>query len=75
MSRWIRRTLIVIVALLVAIQFVRPARINPPTDPVRTIHAQLGPASHPRPSIARVVTATRTRPRGAGTARWPRSRG
>jgi hypothetical protein len=43
MRRWIKAALIVVVMLLVAIQVVRPARTNPPTDTRRTIQAQLGP--------------------------------
>ena len=43
MRRWFGPTLIVFVGLLVAIQLVRPARTNPPTDPSGTLQAQLGP--------------------------------
>jgi heme-binding protein len=40
---WIKPALIVLVVLLVVIQFVRPARTNPPIDVRHSIQAQLGP--------------------------------
>jgi hypothetical protein len=43
MRPWIKPVSIVVVALLVAIQVVRPAHTNPPTDAQRTLQAQLGP--------------------------------
>lgn len=37
--KWIKRLVSVLAVLLVLIQFVRPARTNPPVDPARTIEA------------------------------------
>ena len=40
MRRIIMRSIIVAAILFVAIQFIRPARTNPPIDPTRTIEAR-----------------------------------
>ena len=40
MRRLIKRSVIVVAVLLVVIQFIRPARTNPPIDPTRTIEAR-----------------------------------
>ena len=37
--KWLKRGLIALAVLLVAVQVVRPARTNPPVDPSRTIQA------------------------------------
>jgi hypothetical protein len=39
MRPWAKWTLVVLVVLFVGIQFVRPARTNPPEDPAKTIFA------------------------------------
>lgn len=43
MSGWIKSILIGCLGLLIAIQFVRPAHTNPPTDAQRSFQARLGP--------------------------------
>ncbi len=45
MSRRLRQAAVVFVVIVVAAQFVRPGRANPPVDPHRTIEAQLGTAT------------------------------
>ena len=42
MSRRLKQAFVVVGAALVAAQFVRPNRVNPPTDPRRTIRAHAG---------------------------------
>ena len=42
MSRRFTKAVVVLVGAFAAAQLVRPARINPPTDPRRTIQAQAG---------------------------------
>jgi heme-binding protein len=53
--KWILRVLkwavIVLVVALVAIQFIRPARSNPPIDPAQTIEAQ----AHLTPDVASIL--------------------
>lgn len=39
--KWFRRLLLILVIVLAAIQFVRPALTNPPVDPQKTIGASL----------------------------------
>lgn len=39
MPQWLKTTLLVVVAVLVAMQFVRPARTNPPTEARQTLQA------------------------------------
>lgn len=45
MSRRLKQAALVFVVVLAASQLVRPDQTNPPTDPGRTIHAQVGTAS------------------------------
>lgn len=45
MTRRLKQVALVLVAALVAIQFIRPNRVNPPTDPARAIQAQPGISS------------------------------
>ena len=40
MRRLLMRSVIIVAILLVVIQFIRPARTNPPIDPTRTIEAR-----------------------------------
>jgi len=46
MKKWLKLSLITLVALVVAAQVVRPARTNPPVDPQKeiTAHMQVDPA-------------------------------
>jgi hypothetical protein len=46
MKKWLKLSLITVVALVVAAQVVRPARTNPPVDPQKEIsaHMQMDPA-------------------------------
>ena len=41
MRRTIRWTSIALLAVVISIQFIRPARTNPVTDPTRTLHAHV----------------------------------
>jgi hypothetical protein len=45
MSKRLKQAALVFVVVLAAAQLVRPGRANPPTDPSRTIQAQVGTAS------------------------------
>ena len=45
MSRRLKQAAVVFVVVFVAAQLVRPERVNPPTDPSRTIAAHLGSSS------------------------------
>src|SRR5205814_927524 len=45
MSRRLKQAAVVLVAVFVAAQLVRPDHATPPTDPRRTIQAQLGTAN------------------------------
>jgi Haem-binding domain len=45
MRRRLRQVAVILVVLFAAAQLIRPARANPPTDPRRTIGAQVGTAS------------------------------
>lgn len=45
MKRALKWTLLVVAVVILAAQLIRPSRANPPTDPSRTIAAQLGKSS------------------------------
>ncbi len=41
MLRWLKRTILPLIGILLLIQVFRPARTNPPVDPKREIHANV----------------------------------
>lgn len=56
MSRWLKNTLLIGAAVLVSMQFIRPARYNPPIDHTQTLQAHLSEQS---PAVSVVNRACR----------------
>ena len=76
MGKRLKQAAVVFLVILVAAQFIRPERSNPPTDMNRTIQAHMGTRPDWSPSwIARAATVIRTRPCGRGTRKSRPCRG
>jgi hypothetical protein len=57
---------LVVVVVLIGLQFVRPARINPAVDPSQTIHAR----QQPNPQVAAILDRS-CQDCHSNTTRWP----
>jgi hypothetical protein len=53
MRRRLKQAALVVVVLVVAAQFIRPSRVNPPIDHARTIEAHLAPQDPAAPVLNR----------------------
>ena len=66
MNTLIRYAVLAWIGVIVAVQLIRPARTNPPTDPSRTLAASL-----PLPPAAQAVLERSCRDCHSNDTRWP----